>query len=179
MEQNNVTEIQEQMLIENRFVWEDNDVREYTRRFFFSPLIIGLHVFLGFAALYMLYNYVITHNVLYLCYVVIVPILYILRFAQCRRRAHVAICQMREAYNGQREPITVRVHEEGIILVGKSGESVRLPWYDLKSKVYETKHLLLIKTKGYHLVAFKKDAYTLGDEEDLKDLLAAKGFKVK
>ena len=179
MEQNNATELQEEILIENRFILEEEDIREYTRRVFFSPFIIGLHVFLGFAALYMLNNYVVTRNVLYLCYVIAVPILYILRFVQYRHRAHVAICQMRETTNGQREPLTVRAHEEGIILVGKSGESVRLPWYNLKSKVYETKHLLLIKTKGYHLVVFKKDAYTLGDEEDLKDLLAAKGFKVK
>lgn len=179
MEQNDMPEVQEDILIENHFILEDDDIREYTRRVFFSPLVIGLHVFLSFAALYMLYNYVITRNVLYLCYVIAVPILYILRFAQYRRRAHIVICQMREADNGQRAPITVRAHGEGIILIGKSGESVRLPWYDLKPKVYETKHLLLIKTKGYHLVIFKKGAYTLGNEEDLKDLLAAKGFKVK
>jgi hypothetical protein len=179
MEQNNATELQEEILIENRFILEEEDIREYTRRVFFSPFIIGLQAFLGVASLLMLYYYITSRNVAYLFYVIIVLVLYFLRFFLYRRRAHIAICQVQETNRGRQGIITVRAHEEGILLAGETGESIRLSWYDFAPKVSETKHLLFLRTKGYHLVIFKKGAYTLGDEEDLKDLLAAKGFKVK
>ncbi len=179
MEQNNVTEIQEEILIENRFILEENDIREYTSRLFFSPFIIALLVFLMISCMVAIISYFFTHDTADLIQAISTILCIALYFYLCRRRTTLGILRAKERSNGNPYPITTKVHDEGIMVGEKREESARLSWYDLRPKVYESRHLLFLRTKGYQLVIFKKGAYTLGDEEDLKDLLAAKGFKVK
>jgi hypothetical protein len=179
MEQNDMPEVQEDILIENHFELQEEDIREFTHRIFFSPILAVLLLFFAISGLASILSYIFTRDTWDLIQAISIVAGVAFYYYLCHRRTTLGILRAKESNNGTLYSLTTKVQDEGIMIGGSRETDVRLAWYDLRPKVYESRHLLFLRTKGYQLVIFKKGAYTLGDEEDLKDLLAAKGFKVK
>ena len=179
MEQNDMTEVQDDILIENHFEMQEEDIREYTHRVFFSPILTVMLVFFTISGLASILSYLFTRDTGDLISAVFIVVCVAFYFYLCHRRTNLNILRAKESNNGTLYSLTTKVDDEGIVVGGSHEKIIRLSWYDLRPKVYESRHLLFLQTKGYQVILFKKGAYTTGNEEDLKDLLAAKGFKVK
>ena len=136
-------------------------------------------VFFAISGLASILSYLFTRDTGDLIFAVSIVVYVAFYFYLCHRRTTLNILRAKESNNGTLYSLTTKVDDEGIVVGGSREKIIRLSWYDLRPKVYESRHLLFVQTKGYQVILFKKGAYTTGNEEDLKDLLAAKGFKVK
>ena len=74
--------------------------------------------------------------------------------------------------------VTATVTDEAIMHVMSSGAQYILNYADIK-KVVETKKYIYLWSKTNMLYSFKKDSFSVGDEEGFKAFLRNKGFKIK
>ena len=134
MEPNDMTEVQEDILIENHFEMQEEDIRECTHRVFFSPILTVMLVFFAISGLASILSYLFTRDTRDLISAVSIVAFVAFYFSLCHRRTTLNILKAKESNNGTLYSLTTKVDDEGIVVGGSREKSVSLSWYDLRPR---------------------------------------------
>ncbi len=93
------------------------------------------------------------------------------------KNAKIQIRRDRETNGGELVEVSVTVTDDTLTTTTPCA-SATVKWNDIK-RVSKTKNLILLVTQTKLCYIFKKDAFTLGTEEEFSAFLRTKGFKVK
>lgn len=80
--------------------------------------------------------------------------------------------------HGKRIEITLYVTDENIKLSQSTGSELYLNYYDIK-KAVKTKKYIYLWSKTNMIYTFKKDSFSVGDENGFIEFLKSKGIKIK
>lgn len=166
------------ILFENTYVRNKVLVKElYAFYFFRRPLIIVSYIVLALSIPLHLYNYFMSgwdavHSLL-----VLLIFYFFLRIPLYFHQVNTVLKRDRELFDGEISISTV-VTDQYLEGTGPDGAVNRLSFEKIK-KAYQTKNLILLRSKSNLVFIFRKDTFTRGSVDEFKAFLRSKRIKIK
>ena len=160
-----------EVLFENRYVRDKEWAKDLSSYIYFCrPAIIAFDVFF----LLSLLLYVILHDL----FLLLLPMTWIFLLSFFYFKS-VSITLKRDIeVHGKVIENRVSITNEHIIIENSIGSKIYLNYVDIK-KAFQTKKYIYLQTKTKLLCSFKKDGFSMGNEEEFVEFLRNKGVKIK
>lgn len=164
-------------LFKNRYIknreWA-KDVFGYIN--FRRPLIIVFDVYFFLCIVLGIVDVIVDKNIN--VYLFILPIVWIfLQIFIYVKNVNITLKRDLEVH-GKPIEVDITVNDESITMAQSTGSEIHLNYVDIK-KAFQTKKYLYLQTKANLLCSFKKDSFSIGNEEEFLIFLKNKGIRIK
>lgn len=162
-------------LFENSYVSNKEIAKEIYRYFYFQRrFIVVCHFLLAFSFLVNLIMAILGKSYSWVVFI-FAPLLVLYRVFCYFHQVNTMVKREREVH-GEQLGVQILVTDDYIQNTASNGAVNRLEYGNIRSAV-RTKNLILLRTKANLIYIFRKDAFTIGTEDEFIAFLRKKGIK--
>ena len=166
-----------EILFKNSFVKTEEWIKECNKfSFFRRPIFIVLHLLSVLTLCFGIYKLLFLRiiDILFL----FIPILwFFVIFVLYLKTNKITLKRNREIYGNNCEVVS-DVTQAGIKQIHSNGTQYQI-YYDTIKRCYLTKNYIFLHSKANILYTFRKNGFSVGNEEDFLRFLRSKGIKIK
>ena len=166
-----------EILFKNTYTKTEEWIKEINKYTFFKrPIFLVLYLLCFLALCFGVYKILFLHiiDILLLFVPIWWVILVLLLYFKTNKNT---LNRNRELY-GENAEVVSEITKESIKQVHSNGTQYHI-YYDTIKKGYQTKNYILLHSKANILYTFKKDGFSVGNEEEFLMFLRNKGIKIK
>ena len=166
-----------EILFKNTFVKTEEWIKEVNKYTFFKrPVSVALHLLSILALCWGVYKLLFLHNIDILF--LFIPIWWFFLVLMLYFKTNkITIKRNKEIYGDNAEVVS-EITKDSIKQVHSNGTQYQI-YYDTIKKGYITKNYILLHSKANMLYTFRKNGFSIGNEEEFLKFLGNKGLKIK
>ncbi len=166
-----------EILFKNSFVKTEEWIKEVNKYAFFKRPILAVFHLLSFLALcWGIYKILFLHiiDILFL----FIPTWWFFLVLLFYFKTNKTTLKRNKEIYGDKLEVVSEVTKESIKQVHSNGSQYQI-YYDTIKKGYSTQNYILLHSKANLLYTFRKNGFSIGDEEEFLKFLRNKGIKIK
>ena len=166
-----------EILFKNTFVKTEEWIKECSKYSFFQrPIFLTFHLLSIFALCWGIYKLLFLHRIDML--LLFIPIWWFFIVLMLYFKTNKTTVKRNKEIYGDNAEVVSEITKDSIKQVHSNGAQYQI-YYDTIKKGYSTQNYILLHSKGNILYTFKKDGFSVGNNEKFLKFLRNKGIKIK